>query len=119
MRERFLNRQRVHLASVFVAAIFNGRFQKVSRGLDGKRIADHAAGAPVVLYPSWMRQRDPNWPPAGQKFYINSVGVAGGDGDNQGLGNTLQPLSAPPIVNVEILLQASRTIDDTRQTKQM
>src|SRR5260370_34818406 len=119
MRERFLNRQRVHLASVFVAAIFNGRFRKVSRGLDGKRIADQADGAPVVLCPSWMRQRDPNWPPAGQKFYINSVGVAGGDGDNQGLVNTVQPLSAPAIVNVEILVHAIRTIADTGKTRQL
>src|SRR5260370_2628605 len=119
MRERFCKPQRVPFGSVFVVATLNGRFQKVSRGLDGKRIADHAAGAPVVLYPSWMRQRDPNWPPAGQKFYINSVGVAGGDGDNQGLVNTVQPLSAPAIVNVEILVHAIRTIADTGKTRQL
>src|SRR5260370_35454243 len=106
MRERFLNRQRVHLASVFVAAIFNGRFQKVSRGLDGKRIADHAAGAPVVLYPSWMRQREPNWRPAGQKFYIKSVGVAGGGGGNQGPGKPGAPPLPPACVDAENLLPA-------------
>src|SRR5260370_18731374 len=114
MHESFLNRQRVHLASVLVAAIFNGRFQKVSRGLDGKRIADHAAGAPVVLHPGWMRQRDPNWPPADQKFYVNSVGVAGGDGGNQGPVNTVEPPFAPTSHNDENLLHAIRTIEGNR-----
>jgi hypothetical protein len=51
-----------------------------------------------------MRQGDPNWPPADQKFYVNRISMTGGNGDNEGLVNTVKPLSAPAIFNVEVVI---------------
>jgi hypothetical protein len=66
-----------------------------------------------------MRQGDPNWPPADQKFYVNRVSMAGGDGYDEGLVDTMEPLSAPAIVNVKVVVHPFRTIADTGKTRQL
>jgi hypothetical protein len=99
-------RECVHFPSLFVAAVFDGRFQKMPGCLDGQRIGDATPGAPSILDPGWMRQRDPNWPPAGQEFDVHGIGVTGGNGYDQSLVNTVESLSTPPVGNVKVLIHA-------------
>ena len=82
MSKRFIHRQRVHLPSVLICAGFDHRLQEVPGNLDGQRIGNDPAGAFLVLHPCWMRQRNPNGTPAGEKLYVDSVGAPGGNGDN-------------------------------------
>lgn len=104
MRERFWHRQGVHLPSMLVGSIFNGGFQEMSGGLDGQWIGKRPASAMLVLHPSWMRQRNPNRTPAGQKFYVNGVSVAGGHSNDQGLINTMELLPGPAVYGVEVVV---------------
>jgi hypothetical protein len=106
MSERFIHRQRVHLASVLIHAGFNRSLQKMPGNLDGQRIGYDPAGTLLVFHPCWMRQRNPNGTPAGKKLYINSVGVPRRNRDDQGLVNTVEFFSRPAVGGVKVLVHA-------------
>jgi hypothetical protein len=114
--KRFIHRERVHFASVFIRAGFNRRFQKMPGNLDGQRIGYDPAGSLVVFHPCWMRQGNPNGTPADKKLYINSVGVPRRNGDDQGLVNTVESLSSPAVGGVKVIVHTLKTISEQPQT---
>jgi len=101
MFERLGHRERIHLASAFKTA-FNRRLEKVPGDLDGKRIADRFAGAPLELRPGWMRERDPDGAAIGQELDVHGVGVTRSNGQDQGLVHAVDLFTGPPVFHFEI-----------------
>lgn len=100
--QRFFDRQGVHLASKTFAGL-EGLLQIMPSDFYSQRIGDHFAGALVVLHPGRVRQGDPNRFASDQKFVIDGVGVARGNGDDLALIGAMDRLFRPTICGCEVL----------------
>jgi hypothetical protein len=101
--ESLLNREGVHLATKAFARL-EGLLQIMAGDFDGERIGDHLASLILVFDPGGMRQRDPDGAAVDQEFYVDGIGVAGGDGDDQRLINAVHILVGPAVGGVEVLI---------------
>jgi len=109
MLQGLIHRERVHLAAA-IQSTFDSSFQEVSRDLDGQRVGDHLAGAPVVLRPGRVGQRDPHRAAIDQEFNVHRVGMAGGDGHDDGLIDAVQLFARPAVLHPKILVHGKQKI---------
>jgi len=99
--QRFLDGQRVHVAPQAFAGLQRG-LQIVAGDFYGQRIGDGLAGAPFVLHPCRMRQRDPDRSSIDQKLDVDRIGVTRGNGDDQGLVDAVDLLLRPAVGGGEV-----------------
>src|SRR5262249_41996838 len=97
--------ERVHLAGA-VETRFDGLLQIMPGDLHGQRVSDHVSGALLELDPGWVRQGDPDWASADQELDVHRVGMAGGDGDDDGLELHMDFVAGPAIADSKIVVHA-------------
>jgi len=107
----FLNGEGVHLAADPFAG-FDGPLQVVSGDLDGQGIVHGSASALVVFDPSGMRQSNPGGLAVSQEFDVHGIGVASGNGHDQGLVGAVDLFPGPAVSGAKIGVHGDTTIAD-------
>ena len=95
--------ERAHFLSEAVSG-FKRLLEVVSGNFDGECVGDHLAGALVVFNPSGMRECNPYGTPVDEEFEIDGIGMAGRDGDDQGLVDAVDFFLGPAIDGFEIFV---------------
>jgi hypothetical protein len=80
-------------------------------GLRGERVGDGVAGAFLLLDPGKAGHSDPDGAVVDVKTDVDSVGMAGGDGDDVGLPAAVQHFSAPAVGGVEIFVHGLFSVE--------
>src|SRR5205814_9698162 len=103
MCKGLVNGQRVHLFSHALASL-QRRFQIMPGNLNGEGIRNRAPSSLLVFHPGRMRQSHPHGAAIDKEFDVDRVSMAGRNGDNQGLINTVHLLLGPAVGGVEVLV---------------
>jgi hypothetical protein len=107
MFETLINRKRVHLPPVLIAAGLNEILQVMTGNLNGQRISNDSSSALLIFHPGRMGQGDPYWMPIDQEFDVNGIGMASGDGNNESLVKAMKLLAGPAIGYVKVIVHFS------------
>src|SRR6266404_9004300 len=92
--ESLIDGKRIHFTAQALAR-FQRRLQKMAGDFLCQGIGDQLAGAVLVLNPSRVRKGDPDWAPVDQELDVHRIGVAGGDGYDQGLVEAMYLILGP------------------------
>src|SRR6202521_241343 len=99
--ESFLNGKRIHFAAQAFAR-FQRRFQKMTGDFDRQGIGDQLSGAVLVFNPGRVRKSNPDRVPVDQELDVHRIGMAGGDGYYQGLGEAVYLFLGPAVGGGEV-----------------
>ena len=91
-----------------VVAFFDELLEVAAGDLDGELVGDHQAGALLLGVPGIEGQGDPHRAAVDGEADIDSVSVAGGDGDNVGFPGAVEVFAGPAVGNVEIVVHKNR-----------
>src|SRR5437879_13130494 len=75
-----------------------------------ERVGHYLACSFLIFIPCHQRESYPDRTPINQELYVYRIGVASGNGDNQGLINAMDLLLGPAIKCMEIAIHGSKHI---------
>jgi len=115
--QRFRNGQGVELRSTLLA-VFQNAAQVMPRNFNRQRIGDDVSGLLLVLLPGRVRQRDPNRPAVDKKLYVHGISMAGGNGHDDALKDTMDRSTGPTLDGAEVFVHVLETLVREKQKPQ-